>query len=571
MASTPQNLLDEIAFRKRLIHMARRWYIFTLVLAVIFASVLTTLRLISIIDDPFQWWMVLLVPAAGLLVAGIFHRGISTMQAARMADEHAKTKDLFLTATSLSTSTGEYQDAVTDEANHKAPSVFPKQVVPFTPGNKLSHVVVTLLVLLAGVMWMPQFDLLGKDEVRQKTTERKKRLEETRKAVVKRTETLKKKDLEAENSKQVEAKINALQQALRKMKPQDPKGNLKRLADQKQRIEQQWQQKKLAQSLKNNPTNQRFGNTTEQQQQWKKQMQNGQTKDLKNKMEEVKKKAEQLAQTKDPAEKQKLQKEIKQAIQEMADYAMKQDGGQKMADSLQQALQQLDMSKMENMSQEASKAMKESMDLSQQELEQLAQSVRDMKKLEDALKTVQKAQQANNQKPLDGEACSSCNSMADYQQLYDKMMQQAKGQGQQPSPSMSEAQSQSQCQNPAMCQGNCTGACKGGGKGSGMKGPGQGKGNIAPEDDSITTNFQTEKDKSKLNAGKILLSWKTKGKAPAGTAVKDYHESLNAIKQDAAQAIDSEQIPAGQHDVIKKYFDTIEQVNNESARSSESQ
>ncbi|HAI12964.1 MAG TPA: hypothetical protein DCM28_14750 [Phycisphaerales bacterium] len=566
MAGTPQQLLGEIAMRRRVIHLSQRWYVATLVFAVIFATVLITLRLINVIDDPFQWWMVLLVPAAGLLVASVFHRGINTTQAARLADEHAHTKDLFLTATSLSTATGEYQDAVADEANHKAPTISSKQVVPYAPGNKLLHVVVSMLLLLGLVFWMPSFDLLGKEEVRQKITERKKRLEETRKTIVKRTEQLKKKDLEAENSKQVEARINALQQALRKMKPQDPKGNLKRLADQKQHIEQQWQQQKLAQSLKKNPTNQRFGNTTDQQKQWQKQMQNGKTQDLQSKMDEVKKKAEQLAQTKDPAERQKLQKDIKQSIQEMADYAMKQDGGQKMAESLQQALQQLDMSKMQNMFEEAAKAMKESMDLSQQELEQLAQSVRDMKKLEEALKTVQKAQQANNQKPLDGEACSSCNSMGDYQKLYDKMMQQANGEGQQPSPSMADAQGQGQGQSQGQGQGKGSGSKPGNGNGGGMGGAGQGQGNIAPEDDSITTNFKTEKDKSKLNAGKILLSWKTKGKAPAGQAVKDYQQSLDTIKQDAAQAIDSEQVPAGYHDAIKKYFDTIEQAQNESAR-----
>jgi hypothetical protein len=562
MANTPQQLLNEIAQRKRLINLARRWYVASLVFAVIFVTALITLRLVSLIEDPFRWWSVLLVPVAGLLIAGIFHRGINQTQAARLADEHAKTKDLFLTATSLSTATGEYQDAVADEANQKAPTVAASQVVPFTPGNKLMHITVILLVLLAGVWWMPQFDLLGKEEQRQKTVERKQRLEETRKAIVKRTEQLKKQDLQTENSKQVEARINALQQALRKMKPQDPKGNLQRLADQKQRIEQEWQQKKLAQSLKNNPTNQRFGNTTEEQKQWKKQMENGQTQDLQSKMEEIKKKAEQLAQTKDPAEKQKLQKDIKESIQEMADYAMKQDGGQKMAESLQQALQQLDMSKMENMNQDAAKAMQEAMNLSQQELEQLAQSVRDMKKLEQALKTIQQAQQANNQQSLDGEACSNCKSLSDYQKLYDKMMQQQNGEGDQPSPSMADAQGQNQGQGQGQSQGSKPGSGQGG-----MGGPGQGQGNIAPEDDSITTNFQTEKDQAKLNAGKILLSWKTKGKAPAGTAVKDYQESLNTIKQDAAQAIDSEQVPAGYHDAIKKYFDTIEQAQNESNRS----
>jgi predicted nucleic acid-binding protein len=249
----------------------------------------------------------------------------------------------------------------------------------------------------------------------------------------------------------------------------------------------------------------------------------------------------------------------------MADYAMKQDGGQKMAESLQQALQQLDMSKMGDVSQEAAQALKESMNLSEQELKQLAQSVRDMKKLEEAMKTIQQAQQANNQQPLDGEACSSCKSMSDYQKLYDKMMQQASGEGQQPSPSMSDAQNQSQGQNPG--QGKPK---PGSGNGSGMGGPGQGKGNIAPEDDSVVTNFQTEKDKSKLNAGKILLSWKTKGMAPKGEAVKDYQESLDTIRQDAAQALETEQIPAGDHDVIKKYFDTIEQANDAPEQPSQS-
>lgn len=561
MAATPQQLLDRIALRKRLIHLCRRWYVFTLIFSMVFASVLITLRVLNVIEDPFKWWMVLLVPAAGLLLAGIFHRGINTIQAAHLADEHAKTKDLFLTVTSLSTSTGDYQAAVQDEANRKAPMVSPKSIVPFSPGSKLTQVIVTLLVLMAGVLWLPQFDVLGKEEVRQKHVQRKKRLEETRKAIVKRSERLKKQDLAAEHSKQVEAKIKALQQALKRMNPKDPKGNLQKLADQKQRIQESWQQKKLAQALKNNPANQRFGNTTEQQKQWAKQMNNGQSQSLEKKMQDIKKKAEELAQTTDDKQREKLQKDIKQSIQEMTDYAMKQDGGQQLAESLQQALQQLDMSKMSDVSQEAAKAVKDAMNLSEQELQKMAQGVRDMQKLQEALKTIQQAQQCNNQQPLDGSACSSCNSMADYQKLYQQMMQQANGrvQGQSPSPSMSKST------NPG--QG---GMNQGKGKG-GMRGLGKGQGGIAPEDDSITTQFQAEKDKTKLNAGKILLTWKTKGMAPSGQAVKDYQQSLDTIRQDAAQAIESEQIPAGDQEVIKKYFDTIEQANDAPKQSPESQ
>jgi len=555
MAATPQQLLDQIALRKRLIHFGRRGYLFTLIFAILFATVLITLRIVNVIQDPFTWWSILLVPAAGLLVAAIFHRGITDTQAAHLADEHAQTKDLFLTAHTLNTAAGGYQDAVKDEANRKAPTVIAKAVVPFNPGNKLTHVMVTLVVLLAGVLWLPEFDLLNKEEVRQKTADRKQRLEQTRKAIVERSEHLKKQDLAAQQSKQVEARINALQQALKRMNPKDGKGNLKKLADQKQRIGESWQQKKLAQSLKNNPTQQRFGNTTDQQKQWQKQMQKGQSQNLDQKMQDVKKKAEQLAKTTDPGERQKLQKDIKQSIQEMADYAIKQEGGQKLAQSLEQALQQLDMTKMKDISQEAAKALRENMELSQQELSQLAQSIRDIKKLEEAMKTIQKAQQANNQQPLDGEAFSNCNAMADYQKLYDKMTQQASGTGSQPSPSQSQAEGQGQGQG----QGQIAG---GSGSGMGMGGSGQGQGSIAPEDNSIVTQFQTQKEKTKLNAGKILLRWKTKGIAPSGQAVKDYQQSLYTVKQNASQAIDSEQVPAGYHDAIKKYFDTIEQAND---------
>lgn len=563
MAVTPQELLDRIALRKRLIHWARRGYWFTLIFAIIFATVLITLRLLNIVEDPFRGWMVLLVPTVGVLFAAIFHRGISDMQAARLADEHAKTKDLFLTASSLNTSTGDYQDAVTDQANKQAPTVNPSAVVPYFPGKKLGHVVMILLVLTAGILWMPQFDLLGQDEDRQKTTQRKQRLEETRKALVKRSKKLKKQDLLADQSKQVEAKINALQQALRKMKKIDPKGNVKRLADQKQRIQDTWQQKKLAQSLKNKSANQRFGNNTQQQRQWKKQMKNGQSQNLQKKMQAVQKKAEQLAKTTDKKERAKLQKEIKQDIQEMLDYAMKENGAQQLAQSLEQALNQLDMTQMDDISSEAAKALSESMNLSQQELQQLAQSVRDMQKLEEALKAIQQAQLANNLQPLDGESTSSCKTLSDYQKLYDKICQ-------------------GRCKNPAMCQGQCQGKCQGNspsmsqgntpgqGQGAGMKGAGQGQGNIAPEDDSVVTNFKTEKEKTKLRAGKILLKWKTKGMAKTGQAVKDYEKSIHTVKQDAAQAIESEQVPAGYHDAIKKYFDTIEQVENAPQKPSES-
>jgi exonuclease VII small subunit len=71
-------------------------------------------------------------------------------------------------------------------------------------------------------------------------------------------------------------------------------------------------------------------------------------------------------------------------------------------------MEQLDMSKLSEMSKEALEAAQQSMSLSQQELEQLAQAMKDQQALEDALKNLQMAKQLAGQCELDGEACKDC-------------------------------------------------------------------------------------------------------------------------------------------------------------------
>ena len=121
-----------------------------------------------------------------------------------------------------------------------------------------------------------------------------------------------------------------------------------------------------------------------------------------------------------------------------------------------------------------------------------------------------------------GQACSQCQGMADYAALYARLMSQCQGQG------------------------------------LGMLGPGRGRGNIAPEDPTQKNQYQTERSRSALTAGKILMQWKTKELAPVGETKLEYRDAMSEVKQGASEAIFHEQIPPGYHDAIGKYFDSLD-------------
>jgi hypothetical protein len=167
--------------------------------------------------------------------------------------------------------------------------------------------------------------------------------------------------------------------------------------------------------------------------------------------------------------------------------------------------------------------MKESLELSKMELEEMAQSSRDLKELEKALQTLQMAKKAAEQDQLDGQECEDCVSLEDYQEFYAELMAEL---GLEP------------------------------GEGAG-EGDGMGAGEPEPEDETAKTGFKTEQSKSAVTAGKVLLSLQTKGLSDTGEAEENYAAQINNVKQGVSEAILQEQVPPGYHEEIKKYFDTL--------------
>ena len=138
------------------------------------------------------------------------------------------------------------------------------------------------------------------------------------------------------------------------------------------------------------------------------------------------------------------------------------------------------------------------------------------------------AKQLNDQEKLDGEQAEGAQTIEEYAEFYTQLLAQL-------------------------------GMTEGEGDGEDTGGEGMGEGGVAPEDDSVETDFKTEQSKSAVTAGKVLLSVKTKGLSDKGDAKKEYRSLIQKVKQGYSEAILQEQIPPGYHDGIKRYFDNLDQ------------
>lgn len=500
----------------------------------------------------FSWQSLAIVPVAAFLMGWLCQRRTQTRDIARLVDQASDSKDLYLTLAMLDNSAGEYQPLVIQSAEARAGQIQPQKVIQYRFRNwtaKGLWLAATaapnlMLVLALLMMFLPQLDPFGVVQAAQKYQKRQERLAETRKATQLRLESLKQKAEVTPEESDTEQQIQELKTAFNNMKPHEKEGNQKSLMDEQKKLGQAWRQlsaEKLKDLLKNGSlTEQSFGKTEEEMlRKWTKELQEGKTdsldRELKQTMQDLqdlKEQLERLTKAETPEEKEQaqqqaadLERKMKERLDKLNEFAQKKVNSEQLTAALQRAMQQLEAAQNPEMMQEALEGLKESLELSELELEEIAQSAEDLKSLEEALKTIQMAKKLNEQEKLDGEMSKGFKSLKDYEELYRQLMAEM-GEGQ--------------------------------GDGEGMGGPGQGKGNKAPEDNSIASDFQSEYSQSQVTAGKVLLSLKTQGEGEKGNAAQNYRALVNKVKQGVSEAIVQEQVPPGYHDSIKRYFDSLE-------------
>lgn len=534
----PRALLARVAARQWLAAVGAWWWRITLACAVVYAVVLGGVRLLALAPDFLHPATVLAVPGAALAAALLVARRPSAREAGREVDARMETDDLFLTAAMLDRCVGEFQPLVQRDAEAKAGAISPREVVPYRwlPGTRDGAL--ALAALLAGVLWLPQLDPFGAGEVRKRDDRRRRELAQAKKATEIRKAAVKKEA--AAESAEVKRAVDDLKKAFRQMKPKRKKENLERLMLSQKELGELWRKRndqKLRDALTETPTYQRFGQMDAAKlAKWKQDLAKGKTGSLDRELAELKELAKELAKTGDPAGKEKARRELKRRLRELAEFASGEANSRQMSQAAKRALSQLEMSGKKGLSQEALAGLAQSLDLTQQEVQELARRARELATLEDALSAAQLAKAANAQKGLDGSSSASaqCDALKEYADLYGRLAGQGRGQGQ--------------------GQGDGKG---GDGKG-GTGGAGQGRGGKPPENPDQDTDFKDEMSRSAVTAGRMLMKWKVKGPAEAGEAREEYRKNLERVKQSWMEAVVKEEVPPGYREAIKGYFNSLE-------------
>ena len=522
-ASTVRRLVGRVGQRTGLASFFARLHKWLLVSAGAYLALLCFSRLLGLFSASFTSWTILAVPVVALGGTLIWHRRPTMDEAARLIDVRMATKDLFLTAVLIDHAAGEYKSLVLADAEQRAATIQPKQVVRYQWQRRTATTVAVAACLIAAMQWLPRFDPFGMEAKRRLLSRQQEHLADTRHATALRIAALQQKPA-ADASKRLDQALVDLQKAFNEMKPANKQANLARLNDQQQQLGQLWKQmndEKLRNMLAQTPARQGFGATdTAKLQQWKDDLQKGDVTSVKKELDELKQLIQQLAASSDPATQDQLRQEIASRLQALHDGLGQQLTSPALNAALQRALEQLDLSKIGALSADALKGVAESLHLTEQELQQLAQAVQDMQQIEDALKTLQLARGLNELQPLDGQQGASCKNLGDYAALYKSLYKSA-------------------------CQG-----------GNGL-GPGQGEGKRPYGDESQTAAYKPEQGSSPLQPGKILLQWTTHDVSTPGSAHEDFQHALDEVRQQASEAIVSEQIPAGYHQTIQHYFDSL--------------
>ncbi len=497
--------------------------------ALVFLGLMLAGRLLGVWPVRLALWAPALVPVAALVVALIGWRRPAEAAVARVIDAHGKTKDLFLTTVLAGETSGEFRPVVCAAAEKRAVEIQPALVVPLRWARGAVELALALAVLVAGIRWLPQLDPFRRVAHREKITQQAQQLRELQKITVQRAEVL---------ALQSEKQAGAVQEALARLdktfkeaKPQQREADLQHLAEEQKDLGELWRKVTsdgLKQALEKG--SQSFGRMDAQKlAEWREQLKKGDISGLKNELTELRAELKKLAAQPDSAEKRAAQEAAAQRLNQLAE-AMKQSVGSPQFDAaMARAQAQLDLAKQNQISPEAMEAAMDSLQLGEQELKQLAQSMKDGKALEEALKDLQMAKQLAAHGKLDGADGKDAKDMEDYADLFAKKMaelgEQAGQQAGQP--------------------------------GGSQMGPGPGDGSKRPENESAKTGFKSEKSTPALAGGKMLLEWKTKEVGDTGNRGEEFREAVREVKQGVSEAIQQEQVPPGYHEAIKKYFDTL--------------
>lgn len=495
---------------------------FGLVIGVI---ILLVGRLTGWLDEEQTRWALAGGPALGVLIALLATRAPDPKRAAAEVDQAVDSGDLFLTSVTLEDSQP-FSPLVKQQASDKAAKIDPTTIVGLWDRFRPSWIVVAVLVAFAADFFTPILDPFGVVEQAEAVEKKKAALNHDAEQIEIRKAELEKRKNEGDLSPEVEDAMEKLLADMPQMARQPPKPQTESIRREQRELGQLWEKvsSRLAeQMLSKEASGQRFGGEqAEKFNDWKEDLKQGKADSLKSEFDEIKdllEKAEKEAGTPESSEAMRM------AEKKMADlkkFAEQELGSPELAEALERAMRQMDAAMTPELQSEAMQALSESTELGEMEAESLAQAARDMEALQEALETLQmmKAMQGRQKGEFDPTEMDGMATLDDYAEFYRQMMAEADG--------------------------------------NGTGGEGQGDSESVDEDDSVSTGFEKEVAQSYLQKGRMLMSLKGKGEGIQNEDEEsEYRSVIQTLEQDALEAVETEGIPPGYRDGIKKYFRSI--------------
>lgn len=545
--------LREVRFRCS-INLLIRWAGRILAAAGVVAAliVLAEQLLAAELVNPFSAWVFFGGAAFWILLLWAINQP-SRVQASLVLDERMKLRERFSTTLAFADSKDPFAEAARREARARAERMELAGRFPIRP-SRCWMCAVGIWAMVVAFSFIPQQDLLGFDSKKEEERQQVKKIEEA-KAQIKEAATPVKLAVNQLGKPELADALSKLEQMPKDANPQDVKLQaLKTLGDLSDQIKKMQSSAELESlNLMQKMLKQLRGSPEMFSQKLLQALAKGNFSEASKALDEMRKKLDESNLTEEQRKAlteqlQKLAKQIKELAQKNSE--------------LEKELEKLGLDKK----------------LAQMSEKQLAESLKkqglNQQQIEELLKKAAACRSACRSCSKLGDAMAACGSGSgglsgdDLAGLIDQLdqLQAMKDDLAAMQASLSEISRCMGCLGEGMCQGlGAMGEFREGYRnayGPGTGGPGMGYGPRGIDESGQTSTKKT-KAKTKTGEGPVVASWYFKGSQVKGDAKREFSQVVQAGRDNAAEAINENEIPRKYEGAVKDYFGQLEKVGEE--------
>jgi hypothetical protein len=573
-----RRIVAAVGCRLEFAAIVRAWFTVATGLAGVWLALLLVRRIAGLGPDWLTTETLLGLPVVALLIAFLVTCKPTEIEAARKIDTTCGASDLFLTIAQLSSSGGGYQVVVTEQAEQLAPGIRPSEIVPWKWQLPTVRLAAVAAVLVLASLFLPQLDPFGAAESANATVAVRRDLQESRRATSIRAAELSARRESAALADGTDKSLAELAAELRRLTDDRSAVSLKALDSRQRSVEARWREarndKGVARLLENAQANQFLGQADSRSRQWAEELAKGQTDSLDEAFASLQDELETLAPSGDDVDRQERERLVRQQIAELQRFAGNQLESQFAETAMQRAMSQLDSMRIEpELKSEAAAAARESIELAQQEMHEIAQSADELASLERALSVIQSAKQLAQS----GSSESAQNDESRIQEFVDQYAKLQGDMGKETSGDDQGGENEGMPNSPGQQVASTDGQ-------SGLKdeaksgatiqgraadrslnsSSGEGDGRAAGrENDRAQTAFRDARESLSLDESRRLLAMRRQGLSEAGEASEEYRKIVRSLQKRVSTAIEVEEIPPGYVSGIRRYFDSLDKTSQE--------